>query len=67
MWWRIMRLPTPFIGWRREERWYRGGEMVNGEWIYSILKFWKGKGACEEALGSRVEGDQRMQQYSGVR
>jgi hypothetical protein len=29
---RIMRLPTAFIGRRREWRWYRGGEMVDEEW-----------------------------------
>jgi hypothetical protein len=56
MWWWIMRLPTPFIGRRREGRWYRGGETVDSEWSYSMLSFRKGKGACEEALDSHVEG-----------
>jgi hypothetical protein len=39
MWRRIMRLPTSFIWQRREGRWYRGGEMVNGEWSYAMLSF----------------------------
>jgi hypothetical protein len=62
-WW-IMRLPTPFIWWR-DKKWYRGGEMVDGEWSYSMLPFrgeerkgqhlfQKGKGACETALGSHM-------------
>jgi hypothetical protein len=62
----IMRLPTPFLG-RREERWYRGGETVNGEWSSLMLLFWgeerkgqcafqKGKGACEATLISCTEG-----------
>jgi hypothetical protein len=34
-----MRLPTSFIWQRREGRWYRGGEMVNGEWSYAMLSF----------------------------
>jgi hypothetical protein len=40
MWWRIMRLPSPFIGWMREGRWYRRGEIVDSEWRYSMLSFW---------------------------
>jgi hypothetical protein len=58
----IMRLPTPFI-WQR--RGYREGETVDSEWSYSMFSFhgeerkgqrlfWKGKGACEVALGSRA-------------
>jgi hypothetical protein len=39
MWWRIMRLTTTFIWQRREGIRYRGGEMVNGEWSYSMLPF----------------------------
>jgi hypothetical protein len=50
-----------------EERWYRGGEMVDGEWSYSMLPFQgeeskgqrlfqKGKGACKVAFGSHTEG-----------
>jgi hypothetical protein len=35
-----MRLPVPFIGQRREGRRYHGGEMVDGEWSYSMLLFW---------------------------
>jgi hypothetical protein len=34
-----MRLPTPFIWQRREERWYRGREMIDSEWSFSILLF----------------------------
>jgi hypothetical protein len=41
MWWRIMRLPMPFIEQRREERWYREGETVDDEWNYSMLPFWE--------------------------
>jgi hypothetical protein len=62
-----MRLPTPFIGQRMEERWYRGGKTVDCEWSYSMpplqgerrkgqCPFQKGKGACKAALGSRAEG-----------
>jgi hypothetical protein len=29
----------PFRGWRREGRWYRGGETINSEWRYSMLLF----------------------------
>jgi hypothetical protein len=36
---RIVRLMTPFIGWRREGRWCRGGETVDGEWSSSMLPF----------------------------
>jgi hypothetical protein len=28
---RIMMLPMPFIGWRREGRWYHGGETIYDE------------------------------------
>jgi hypothetical protein len=30
MWLWIIMLTLPFIGWRREGRWYRGGETVDG-------------------------------------
>jgi hypothetical protein len=53
---RIMRLPTPFTGRRREGRRCRGVETIDDEWSYSMLPFQMGKGTCEEALGSRVEG-----------
>jgi hypothetical protein len=67
MWRWIMRLPIPFIGRRREGRWYHGGESVDGEWSYSMFlihgeerkeqhPFQEGKGACEAALGSHTEG-----------
>jgi hypothetical protein len=53
-----MRFSMPFIGRKREERWYREGEMIEGEWSSSMLLFWveerkgqcsfqKGKGACD--------------------
>jgi hypothetical protein len=44
----IMRLSMPFIGQRREGRWYREGETVDGEWSYSMLLFWG-----EERKGQR--------------
>jgi hypothetical protein len=43
-----MRLSMPFIGQRREGRWYREGETVDGEWSYSMLLFWG-----EERKGQR--------------
>jgi hypothetical protein len=57
-----MRLPTSFIGRRREGRWYCEGEIVDGKWTYSMLLFWgevrkgrrplqKGKRACEAVCG----------------
>jgi hypothetical protein len=53
-----MRFSMPFIGRKREGRWYREGEMIEGEWSSSMLLFWveerkgqrsfqKGKGACD--------------------
>jgi hypothetical protein len=39
IWQRIMRLLMPFRGRRREGRRYHGGEMVDGEWRYSMLPF----------------------------
>jgi hypothetical protein len=61
-----MRLLTPFIDWRREGRRYRGGETVDDEWCYLMSfqgeerngkhPFENGKGACEVALGSHLEG-----------
>jgi hypothetical protein len=35
----IMRLPKPFIGWRREGRRYRGEETIDDECNYSMLPF----------------------------
>jgi hypothetical protein len=53
----------PFIA-GGEGRRYRGGEMVDDEWSYLMLPFWrerkgqhpfrKGKGARETTLGSRT-------------
>jgi hypothetical protein len=75
---RIMRLPMPFIEWRREGRRYCGGETVNDEWSYSMLLFQEeesngqhpfrnGKGTCKAALGSYVVGHRRMLRRCGVR
>jgi hypothetical protein len=61
------KLSMPFIGQMMERRLYRGGEMIDDEWNYSMLLFWgeerkgqhpfqKGKGACEAPLGSHAEG-----------
>jgi hypothetical protein len=36
---RIVRLPVPFIGWRREERYCRGGEIAGDEGSFSMLPF----------------------------
>jgi hypothetical protein len=74
----IIRLPTSFIGRRREGRRYRAGEMVHIEWSYSMLSFWreerkghhpfqKEKGGCEKTLVPSRRGDWRMQQRDGVR
>jgi hypothetical protein len=60
-------VPNAFIGWRREGGWFRGGELVDSEWSYSMLPFrgeerklqhpfQNGKRACEVALGSHAEG-----------
>jgi hypothetical protein len=73
----IMRLPTHFIGRRREGRWYRGWEMVDSKLSYSMLPFsgeerkgqhpfQKGKGACEAAPGSHAGGVCRMQRSGGL-
>jgi hypothetical protein len=35
----IMGLSVPFIGWRREGRWYHREEMVNSEWSYLMFSF----------------------------
>jgi hypothetical protein len=33
------RLLVPFVARRREGRWYRGGEIIDSEWSYSMLPF----------------------------
>jgi hypothetical protein len=38
-------VPDAFIGWRREGRWYRGGELVDGGWSYSMLPLREKRGS----------------------
>jgi hypothetical protein len=71
----IMRLPTYFIGQRREGKRYRGGETVDGEWSSSMLPFWGERGRGITRFKKRKEhvrrllfptwrGDRRVQQCS---